>query len=154
MASIGKTFRCIHNFGKTITLLKLDSDVNYVRILFVYARLRQLVGRSEIGKECTMSSYFHRLDKESRGRYQCKLQLSCLSIGDDPYSSTTSGEWRSVLAENRIPDIFSYFISRPGTFLKAKVNPSQRSPDLAPEAWIVAKKEGTIVCAHCTCKAG
>ena len=38
--------------------------------------------------------------------------------------------------------------------LKAKVNPSQRSPDDAHEPWIIAKFEGDIVCAHCTCMAG
>ena len=38
--------------------------------------------------------------------------------------------------------------------LKAKVNPSQRSPDNAHEAWLVAKLEGDILCAHCTCTAG
>ena len=143
--------------------------------------------------KCTMSSYFHGLDKESRDWYQRKLQLTGLSISDDPYSSTRSGKWCSDMGcwpKIEFADIFSYFISRPGTFtleqlaswrqleaynyflnnhvrtvfsctcfcgkcvlLKAKVNPSQRSPDLAHEAWIVAKK-GTIVCAHCTCKAG
>ena len=34
--------------------------------------------------------------------------------------------------------------------LKAKVNPSQRSPDQAHEPWIIAKFED-VVCAHCTC---
>lgn len=38
--------------------------------------------------------------------------------------------------------------------LKAKVNPSQRSPDDANEAWIIAKRDGEIVSAHCTCMAG
>ena len=38
--------------------------------------------------------------------------------------------------------------------LKAKVNPSQNSPDLAHEAWIISRENGTIVSAHCTCKAG
>lgn len=38
--------------------------------------------------------------------------------------------------------------------LKAKVNPSQSSPDLANGAWIISKEDGTIVSAHCTCKAG
>lgn len=38
--------------------------------------------------------------------------------------------------------------------VKAKVNPSQRSPDLAHEAWIICKKEGRILSAHCNCKAG
>ena len=38
--------------------------------------------------------------------------------------------------------------------VKAKVNPSQRSPDAANESWIIVKSEGDIVCAHCTCMAG
>lgn len=38
--------------------------------------------------------------------------------------------------------------------LKAKVNPSQRTPENAHEAWIIARKDGLIVCAHCTCMAG
>ena len=38
--------------------------------------------------------------------------------------------------------------------VKAKVNPSQRSPDEAHEAWVIAKPDGYIVSAHCTCKAG
>ena len=38
--------------------------------------------------------------------------------------------------------------------LKAKVNPSQRARDNAHEAWIIARKDGPIVSAHCTCMAG
>ena len=38
--------------------------------------------------------------------------------------------------------------------LKAKVNPSQRSPDNCHVAWLIAKVEGDILCAHCTCMAG
>ena len=38
--------------------------------------------------------------------------------------------------------------------VKAKVNSSQRSPDEAHEAWVIAKLDGPIVSAHCTCKAG
>ena len=38
--------------------------------------------------------------------------------------------------------------------LKAKVNPSQRSPDNAHEAWVIARIGGDILCAHCTCMAG
>ena len=38
--------------------------------------------------------------------------------------------------------------------LKAKVNPSQRSPDNVHEPWLIAKIEGDILCAHCTCMAG
>ena len=38
--------------------------------------------------------------------------------------------------------------------LKAKVNPSQRAPENAHEAWLIARVEGDILCAHCTCMAG
>ena len=38
--------------------------------------------------------------------------------------------------------------------LKAHVNPSQNSPDNAHEAWVIAKEDGTIITAHCTCMAG
>lgn len=38
--------------------------------------------------------------------------------------------------------------------LKAKVNPSQRAPDNAHEAQIIARKDGQIVSAHCKCMAG
>ena len=38
--------------------------------------------------------------------------------------------------------------------LKAHVNPSQNSPDKAHEAWVIAKSDGTVVTAHCTCMAG
>lgn len=139
-----------------------------------------------------MSTYFHGLDSESRERYRKKLEAANLSVADDPYLPRKDVEWRSDMGcwpKIEYPDIFTYFINRPGTFtlqqlsswrqleaynyfknnyvrtvfsqscgklviIKAKVNPSQRSPDLAHEAWIIAKKEGTIVSAHCTCKAG
>ena len=38
--------------------------------------------------------------------------------------------------------------------LKAKVNPSQRSPNETLEAWIIAKEDGKIISTHCTCMAG
>ena len=38
--------------------------------------------------------------------------------------------------------------------LKAKVNPSQKAPDKAHESWIIAKPDGRIISAHCTCMAG
>ena len=37
--------------------------------------------------------------------------------------------------------------------LKAKVKTSQHSPDNEHEPWIIARLDGHIVCAHCTCKA-
>ena len=38
--------------------------------------------------------------------------------------------------------------------LKAVVNPSQKSPDKAHQAWVIAKPDGRIICGHCTCMAG
>lgn len=38
--------------------------------------------------------------------------------------------------------------------LKAKVNLSQRAPENAHEAWVIAKNDRHILCAHCTCMAG
>lgn len=38
--------------------------------------------------------------------------------------------------------------------LKSLVNPSQRSPDSAHHCWLAAKRDGTIMSAHCTCMAG
>ena len=141
-----------------------------------------------------MSSYFQGLPKDARDRYEQKLFLSGLSLEEDPYSPNRSGEWSPDVAKwpsIEYGDIFSYFISRPGTFtmeqlaswkqleaynyfknnhvrtvfssackdgrsvvLKAKVNPSQNSPEQAHEAWLISRKDGTIVTAHCTCKAG
>ena len=108
------------------------------------------------------------------------------------YSSQTDSDfnedmsnWPSV----EYGHIFSYYISRPGTFtqeellswkqmdaywvvmwglfivvfgiggkkiviLKALVNPSQKDPDKASQAWVITKPDGTILCGHCTCMAG
>ena len=38
--------------------------------------------------------------------------------------------------------------------LKAYVNPSQRAPQNGNKPWIIAKPDGTVVTAHCTCMAG
>ena len=38
--------------------------------------------------------------------------------------------------------------------LKAYVNPSQRTPHHAHQAWVVVKSNGYVVTAHCTCMAG
>ena len=34
------------------------------------------------------------------------------------------------------------------------VNPSQKSPDKANHSWVAIKSDGSIITAHCTCKAG
>ena len=41
-----------------------------------------------------------------------------------------------------------------GVMLKAFVNPSQKTPSKANQAWVMVKSDGTVVTAHCTCMAG
>ena len=66
----------------------------------------------------------------------------------EAYNYFQSGYVREVLS---MP--FGHGSSR-CVVLKAKVNPSLRSPDNAHEPWIIARLDGHILCAHCTCKAG
>lgn len=41
------------------------------------------------------------------------------------------------------------------SILKAKVNPSQKSPENSHEPWvIISTQDGSVVTAHCTCMAG
>lgn len=69
--------------------------------------------------------------------------------------------WKQMDAYNffqagHVRTVFSYRFG-PGkkmVLLKAKVNPSQRSPDDTRVAWIICKMDGEIICAHCTCMAG
>ena len=66
-----------------------------------------------------MSSNFQGLQKDAWDRYGQKLILSGHWLEEDPYSPNRSGEWRPDVA--RWPsieygDIFTYFISMPGTF--------------------------------------
>ena len=37
--------------------------------------------------------------------------------------------------------------------LKAFINPSQRAPDKACEAWVITKVDGTMITGQCTCMA-
>ena len=66
-----------------------------------------------------MSLYFRGLLKESGVRCKQKLIVSGLPPEQDPYSPNWSDEWSpDVVQWTSIEDgdIFSYFISRPGTF--------------------------------------
>ena len=63
------------------------------------------------------------------------------------YNYFKSGYVRTVYAMAFGQDVLKCIL------VKAKVNPSQCSPDDAHEAWIIAKPDGCIVSAHCTCKA-
>ena len=41
-----------------------------------------------------------------------------------------------------------------GVMLKAFINPSQKSPTKANQAWVMVKPDGTMVTVHCSCTAG
>ncbi len=70
--------------------------------------------------------------------------------------------WKQLEAFNYfqsgyVRTVFSRLLDHSGArycLLKAKVNPSQKSPDSAREAWVLAKAEGDILSSHCTCMAG
>ena len=66
----------------------------------------------------------------------------------DSYNFFQAGYVRSVFS------LTFQHLGKKYVLLKAKVNPSQRSPDEAREAWIIALLDGRIICAHCTCMAG
>lgn len=64
--------------------------------------------------------------------------------------------WKQLDAYNYfqagfVRTVFSSCFGRDKVILKAKVNPSQKSPDQAHEAWLVAME---IFSLHCTCMAG
>ena len=66
----------------------------------------------------------------------------------DAYNYFQAGYVRTILSFG------FHHLGKSLVMLKAKVNPSQRSPDEAYEAWLIAKHEGDIISAHCTCIAG
>ena len=46
-----------------------------------------------------------------------------------------------------------YGVNRDICVLKVFVNPSHNSLEKSHEAWIIAKSDGTVITAHCNCKA-
>lgn len=80
------------------------------------------------------------------GTYTQEQLLSWKQL--DAYNYFVNGYVRTVLSMT--------FGRGSGRFclLKAKVNPSQKSADQAHEAWVIAKPDGQIASAHCTCMAG
>lgn len=143
-----------------------------------------------------MGAYFKSLSEDAGKRYVAKLRCIGLEIDQDPYLLDHESEYSSQMTRwpsLEFPNIYMYFISRPGTFtqeqlaswkqleaynyfksghvrtvysrtvgsgegkcvlLKALVNPSQKTPDKAHQAWVATKQDGTIISAHCTCMAG
>ena len=78
---------------------------------------------------------------EEKAHYKEKFETVGFSINKDPYVPSNAERYRSDM--NQWPKIeyghvFTYFISRPGF----------KGPDNAHKAWMIAKKEGQIICAH------
>ena len=66
-------------------------------------------------------------------------------------------EGYNYFQSNYVRTVYARRIGSGGTtlcLLKAFVNPSQRTPDKAHQAWVVTKSNGHVVTAHCTCMAG
>ena len=131
-----------------------------------------------------MSDYYLSLDPVAKARYGKKLEVLGLGQKkDDPYAACNTGNFVEELTcwpPIEYGHIFCYFVKRPGEsldaynffqsghvrevklwainsdryILKALVNPGQRSPDQAHEAWIGVKGDGQIITAHCRCMAG
>ena len=60
----------------------------------------------------------------------------------------------NYFASNYVRTVMSRKIGTRGVMLKAFVNPSQKTPTKANQAWVMVKLDGTVVTAHCTCMAG
>ena len=79
------------------------------------------------------------------GTYTQEQLLSWKQL--DAFNFFQSGYVRTVLSF-----VFG-FAGKSFVLLKAKVNPSQKTPDGAHEPWLISKTNGEIICAHCTCMA-
>ena len=65
------------------------------------------------------SGYFHGLGRPSQERCMKKLEITGLTIKDNPYSPSRSGEWSLDICywtKIEYVNFFSYFIAKPGTF--------------------------------------
>jgi len=60
----------------------------------------------------------------------------------------------NYFANNYVRTVMSTKIETRGVMLKAFVNPSQKIPAKANQAWVMVKPDGTVVTAYCTCMAG
>ena len=78
-----------------------------------------------------------------------------------PFTKESMDAYKSLEACNffycgHVCTVFFYETSPAGNYavLLAKVNPSQKSASNFHEAWVLAKRNGSIKTAHCTCMAG
>ena len=83
---------------------------------------------------------------DSKGRYTKESLKAYKSL--EAYNYYASGHVRTVYYfESSEQSVYAV--------LKAKVNPSQKSPTTTHEAWVaIHKGNGQILTGHCNCKAG
>ena len=61
----------------------------------------------------------------------------------------------TIISEVAMFELLRYgLLLTSSVFLRAKVNPSQNSPDDAHYSWIAVKPDGEVITAHCTCMEG
>ena len=75
------------------------------------------------------------------------------------YTEESLAAYKSLEAYNyyengHVRTVYHLSTSNHYNVLKAKVNPSQNSPDSHHEAWVVCEDNGTVKTGHCTCMAG
>ena len=81
------------------------------------------------------------------------------------FVDTTSTYTKEAMKAYKSLDAYNYFVSgwvrevliktvENTCVMKAKVNPSQKSPDKPHQAWVVTHLDGTVLSGHCTCMAG
>ena len=75
------------------------------------------------------------------------------------YTEESLAAYKSLDAYNyfengHVRTVYHLLTSSHYNILKAKVNPSQNSPDSCHEAWVICEDDGRIRAGHCTCMAG
>ena len=83
-----------------------------------------MVGHAHWLAERAMSEYFKALSRKTKKRYLDKLGCVGLGINDDPYSSQTDTDFNADMSNwpsVEYGHIFSYYISRPGTFTQEEL---------------------------------
>ena len=83
-----------------------------------------MVGHAHWLAERAMSEYFKALSHKTKKRYLDKLGCVGLEINDDPYSSQRHSDFNADMSNwpsVEYGHIFSYYISRPGTFTQEEL---------------------------------
>ena len=140
-----------------------DSKLKYIDLLNSSARKRYL-GKLKIGGQVLSDPYS--MDEDHWYDDMTKWpELLCGNVYT--YLINTEGLFtKEKLKAYKSLEAYNYFyngyvrtvlLHRSGNLsvMKAKVNPSQKSPENSHEPWVIINtQDGSVVTAHCTCMAG